>query len=772
MGIYAADGSINVSVVDGTTLTGRYAADGSLNIVLSDGSSLVGVNHPCGAMWATVTDSSTPYRYAPDGSIYVTTDAGSTGPIRVTPVSGSLGSLERFSAVFAGQSLAEYPFIRGTPRAATVLASDLRTLFGFTGGTITVYASGDFIHDGTAESAEDWTVRLDNLASGGSALLDVSQAGSQIASGNYWWNTQDNTAATSDPLNTINTPGPLWRALITHIETRVIAGRTPNAFVWSQGTTDMTADPGLLTTYEATLRNLFAAVRTAAEVPTLPIFILRLGRHQTATDAGAENIRAIQRTIAGDTAGVYFGAEEYPYRMAVVASHTVGLTSGSATVTIADSTGLANNDAIEGTGIPVGSYVTGLVANTSFTLSRRVNGAQVPSLATVTNAAATVYRMDNVHLYPGSDGVQPLDTAGNTTHNGTDGFYAVLKTLGRRVADIFNVGGVTASAGPRITGLQAITGANKVRVTLAHTAGTDFTVGDTTGWRVVVDGAAVGLNHVVKVNSTTVDVYLSAPLSGTTATVQYGYGAMNQATYTSFILDNASPVAFPMQEIAAVSDTIDAPVSGGGTVAISNTAGATSVSGTDAASYTFAAQSLGSAAADRRIYIGVCARGAATPSILSVTVAGVVASPIGTITHGSTLSRTSLYVADVPTGTTGDVVVTFTATVLRCGIGLWRVTGANSFAVSTQVATSTADPATANLTIPANGGAIGYGFTSHSTPLTHAWTGMTEEFDSVVETNFTHTGASTTTTGAVSVSCDVSATPANGDGFVFVCLTP
>lgn len=92
MSFYAADGSWNVTVVDGSTYTGLYAADQSLNVIKSSGSSFVGAFHPCGAQYVTTNTSGLVPFYAPDGSIYVTntgmpsTDQGQP----VTVVSGSL----------------------------------------------------------------------------------------------------------------------------------------------------------------------------------------------------------------------------------------------------------------------------------------------------------------------------------------------------------------------------------------------------------------------------------------------------------------------------------------------------------------------------------------------------------------------------------------------------------------------------------------------------------------------------------------------------------
>lgn len=91
-GLYAADGSMNVTVVSGSTYTGIYAADGSRNVIKSPGGTYVGAYHPCGAWYVTTNTSGFVPIRAPDGSLYVTntgmpsTDQGQP----VTVVSGSL----------------------------------------------------------------------------------------------------------------------------------------------------------------------------------------------------------------------------------------------------------------------------------------------------------------------------------------------------------------------------------------------------------------------------------------------------------------------------------------------------------------------------------------------------------------------------------------------------------------------------------------------------------------------------------------------------------
>src|SRR4051812_12647157 len=88
-GLYAADGSWNVTVVTGSSFTGVFAADGSLNVKVR--TSEYGIYHSCGAILVTVRSVPGAGLYAPDGSWYVSASPYVYGSQRVTVVSGSLG---------------------------------------------------------------------------------------------------------------------------------------------------------------------------------------------------------------------------------------------------------------------------------------------------------------------------------------------------------------------------------------------------------------------------------------------------------------------------------------------------------------------------------------------------------------------------------------------------------------------------------------------------------------------------------------------------------
>ena len=102
-------------------------------------------------------------------------------------------------------------------------------------------------------------------------------------------------------------------------------------------------------------------------------------------------------------------------------------------------------------------------------------------------------------------------------------------------------------------------------------------------------------------------------------------------------------------------------------------------------SYTFSSQSLGTAASDRKIYVGVGASAVSTAySFSSVTVAGVTATQIvaGNADNNNSFQPFAIYEADVPSGTTGDVVVNLSGTMANCAIALYRATGAGPIVYS------------------------------------------------------------------------------------------
>ena len=148
--------------------------------------------------------------------------------------------------------------------------------------------------------------------------------------------------------------------------------------------------------------------------------------------------------------------------------------------------------------------------------------------------------------------------------------------------------------------------------------------------------------------------------------------------------------------------------------------------------FTFEDMDLGTAGSTRNIVVGFSGQGGsgfAQPS--SITVAGVTA----TIDIGFAIGaehELGLAHAEVPSGTSGDVVVTWPqAASLRCGVQIF-----NFFGMSTTLSDSASDGAnvcSANIDVPAGGFAFGYCYAyNNGGSGTIAWTGLTEDNEAAV----------------------------------------
>ncbi len=191
---------------------------------------------------------------------------------------------------------------------------------------------------------------------------------------------------------------------------------------------------------------------------------------------------------------------------------------------------------------------------------------------------------------------------------------------------------------------------------------------------------------------------------------------------------------------------------------------------TDQTTYTFSGASIGTASGDRIVIVTIGSRANLARSISSVTIAGVTATAIATANDTSGgADIAAMYAAAVPTGTTGNIVVTFSAAMLRCAIGVFAMTGASGVTphatmtdntISTGVFTGTID-------CPANGAIVGTAFGSGNGSQAATWSGITEDFDTQPETtsnnvSAAHANFSTAQTG-LTVSATITGTnPANG----------
>lgn len=160
-------------------------------------------------------------------------------------------------------------------------------------------------------------------------------------------------------------------------------------------------------------------------------------------------------------------------------------------------------------------------------------------------------------------------------------------------------------------------------------------------------------------------------------------------------------------------------------------------SGTDGTSFTFAGTSIGTASADRYVVAGVHTGAAGSDMTQSaVTIGGVSASRIAQSNHtGAGQSHNlSFWIALVPTGTAGDIVITTTNTTLRANASVWTIRGIKNKATVFSQAADVANLTTASINLNMdNYGTILAICRGNNSP-TFSWTGVTERFDAIQET--------------------------------------
>ena len=180
-----------------------------------------------------------------------------------------------------------------------------------------------------------------------------------------------------------------------------------------------------------------------------------------------------------------------------------------------------------------------------------------------------------------------------------------------------------------------------------------------------------------------------------------------------------------------------------------------SASDTDLTTYTFSSLSIGEASTSRHVIVAVLASNAAA-TVSTLTVGGVSASLAKRATATNGIAE--IWIVAVPTGATGNVVVTFNAGSNRASVGVWAAYNLLS-ATATDSDESNADPGVISIDVQA-GGILVAGVYSASGTVSYTWTNITERFDIVVETTRRASGASLDFAAAqtgLSITADASA---------------
>jgi len=185
----------------------------------------------------------------------------------------------------------------------------------------------------------------------------------------------------------------------------------------------------------------------------------------------------------------------------------------------------------------------------------------------------------------------------------------------------------------------------------------------------------------------------------------------------------------------------------------------TDVNKTAPGSYTFSGAAIGTASADRQVIVAVSLTNFPSAGTISgVTIGGVTAAFIARAEISTVL--TEIWSAEVPTGATGDVVVSFaTSNATQCGIGVWAMTGAATAADGSASDTDTGTDSgtgftlSAAITVPANGAFVAYAADEAAIwDASYVWANATEAFNEAVEPNASHSGADGNTSATVEVT--------------------
>ncbi len=193
---------------------------------------------------------------------------------------------------------------------------------------------------------------------------------------------------------------------------------------------------------------------------------------------------------------------------------------------------------------------------------------------------------------------------------------------------------------------------------------------------------------------------------------------------------------------------------------------AVAVSATDATSYTFSNQAIGTVSDPERSVL-VCALGriasGGTLTINGITVGGKQAYEVVSVllNNAGVATRAGIWRVDqMEHNATADVVVTFAETSLRCGIAVYRMFNASAAHATDSTSGTAATTLNRTILIPERG--VGVYCGTVSAAPTHTWTNATEDTDTATESAATCiTSAQRSTAGSTAVT--MTADAANGD---------
>lgn len=144
--------------------------------------------------------------------------------------------------------------------------------------------------------------------------------------------------------------------------------------------------------------------------------------------------------------------------------------------------------------------------------------------------------------------------------------------------------------------------------------------------------------------------------------------------------------------------------------------------------YTFSSISVGAESATRRIFVTISTAISGTLSVASVTILGVSAAAVAGATAASNSRLAAIWSAEVPTGTSGDIVINLNGSPTDCFMGAYRMV-AGAAAGTDTFADSGSSEGTRNGTIDVPGNGVIIGVNTGGGSASGAWTTLSENYD-------------------------------------------
>lgn len=171
-------------------------------------------------------------------------------------------------------------------------------------------------------------------------------------------------------------------------------------------------------------------------------------------------------------------------------------------------------------------------------------------------------------------------------------------------------------------------------------------------------------------------------------------------------------------------------------------------------SYTYTAQGIGTADPTRIVAVAISYNaGSGANAVSGVTIGGNAATSSGAATTSTVGAATDIYYLAVPTGTTANIVVSFSVNPSRIAISVYSVigTGASFSTAASAQNGSSVSTLTQSGTIPTGGGAISVITIHTSTPGTVTPTNLTTDTNLTFGSSTTVAGHNTASSGATTM---------------------